>query len=240
MPEASTPVRPANAAESASAAPGTESTTAPGSAPAAAAPAAAAATVASPAAPATVTLPVAEVDELRKRAAERDEFADAARRARADVLNFHQRMNRDQEASWKFRAEHLLRDLLPALDNFHRALCSPDSFPKGPALDGLLLMEREVFRVLEAHGLKAMESLGQVFDPLKHEAVDLVESDEHAANSVVGEVRKGYLLHDRMLRPAQVRIARPKAKPAAGADPSAAAAPPAPPAAPPAEGGAPA
>ncbi|MBI3271132.1 MAG: nucleotide exchange factor GrpE [Planctomycetes bacterium] len=173
-----------------------------------------------------VLVPAAELAELRRRAAERDDLHAQLQRARADFLNYQQRAVRDRESALKYRSEPLLRDLLPALDNFDRALRTPGVIPDGPGLQGLLLMEREIFRLLENHGLKPIDSIGKPFDPSAHEVITVDEKEDGPEdNTIVAEFRKAYRLHDRVLRPAQVSIARrkPKAAPAAPPAPDTAA-----------------
>jgi molecular chaperone GrpE len=155
-----------------------------------------------PAAPETVTLPKAEVDALRAKV---DEYLKMAQRVQADFSNYQKRVARDRDQESRFLVERLLLDLLPALDTFDLALKQApkeaDSFVKG-----MDLAQREIFRKLELHGLKRVVASG-AFSPAQHEAIMNVVTDKVAEGEIVAELRPGYTLHDRVLRPAQVSVA---------------------------------
>lgn len=163
-----------------------------------------------------VTLPAAEVDGLRKKAQERDEYLNDLKRVQADFANFQRRNKQEREGWTQVAIGGLVRDLLPALDSFDlavQACAGVQGVEK--FLEGLKIAEREVFRVLENQGLKPIDTKGKAFDPHEHEVVAVVETAELPDQTVVDEVRKGYRLGDRLLRPAQVRVSRaPQVKPA--------------------------
>ncbi len=162
-----------------------------------------------------VSLPAAEVEELRKKAQERDEYLNDLKRVQAEFANF-QRRNRQEREGWtQVAIGSVVRDLLPALDSFDLAVqaCAGVAGVE-KFLEGLKIAEREVFRVLENQGLKPIDTKGKPFDPHEHEVVAVVETAEHPDQTVVDEVRKGWRLGDRLLRPAQVRVSRtPQPKP---------------------------
>jgi len=147
-------------------------------------------------------------------------------RAAADLENFKKRAQKEKEEVQKFGSEKLLKDLLPVVDNLDRALehattaSDFDSFKKG------VLMIRKLFEdSLGKHGVKSFSAKGEVFDPTRHEAMSAAETTELPPNHVFAEVLRGYLLNERLVRPALVVVSRAPEKP-----------PDAPAAAPPGEG----
>src|SRR3989339_15416 len=149
-----------------------------------------------------------EIEALRKAATERDEFLKLLQRVQADFLNYQKRIKNEKECWDKYQDENLLRELLPAFDNFGRTLkleCTTDEAKC--IMDGVTLIKREVFRILEKRGLKQMKTLGEKFDPNLHEAVVMTESAEHKDHEILEEVAPGFTLNDRLIRAAKVRIA---------------------------------
>ena len=149
-----------------------------------------------------------ELEGLRKAATERDEFLKLLQRVQADFSNYQKRIKSERECWDKYQDENLLRELLPAFDNFGRTIkleCTTDEAKC--IMDGVTLIKREVFRILEKRGLKQMKTLGQKFDPNLHEAVAVTESAEHKDHEILEEVAPGFMLNDRLIRAAKVRIA---------------------------------
>jgi molecular chaperone GrpE len=125
-------------------------------------------------------------------------------RAAADLENYRKRAHKEREEIQKFGVEKLLKDLLPILDNLERALRAA---PDGDPLAGVVRMVLRAFEeTLGRYGVKAFSALGQPFDPRLHEAVLEVESAE-GPGTVVFEQGRGYLLHERLVRPAIVGVA---------------------------------
>jgi molecular chaperone GrpE len=128
-------------------------------------------------------------------------------RAAADFSNFKRRTEEERRAADLFANAVLLNRLLAVLDDFDRALDTvPEDVHEG-WLDGIRLVERKLRGLLEAEGVTPIEAIGQPFDPNLHEAVVHEETTEAPDNTVIGEVQKGYLLHERVLRPSLVRVA---------------------------------
>jgi molecular chaperone GrpE len=147
----------------------------------------------------------AEVEQLRSEIAE---LKDRLLRERAELENFKRRQARDKAEALRFANEGLLRDLLPIIDNLHRALEHARSSREVEAIAaGVEMTLQGLTDTLERHGVKIVESLGRPFDPAHHEAIGHVES-EHPPNTVVDEHQRGYLLHDRLLRPALVTVGK--------------------------------
>jgi molecular chaperone GrpE len=147
----------------------------------------------------------AEIEGLRRELSDRQ---DRLLRALAETENVRRRLERTADDRVKYANEALLRDLLPILDNFDRALAAARA-AGGAAnvVEGVELIQRELLRMLERAGLSRYSAVGQRFDPARHEAIARVVSREAAADTVVSETGPGYLLHGRVLRPALVAVA---------------------------------
>ncbi len=153
----------------------------------------------------------AAASEVERLHAEVAELKDRLLRDRAELENFKRRQARDKADALRFANEGLLRDLLPIIDNLHRAVeHARTSREVGVIADGVDMTARSLTDTLERHGVKIVEARGRPFDPAHHEAIGHVES-EHPPNTVVDEHQRGYLLHDRLLRPALVTVGKPPA-----------------------------
>jgi len=128
-------------------------------------------------------------------------------RAVAEFDNVRKRSAREREEYTRYANESLLRDILPVLDNLDRALQAARSEPATSLTTGVELIQRELLRILEKFGLTAFTSVGQPFDPERHEAIARVPSTDLPDMTVAGETARGYLLHGRVLRPAMVTVA---------------------------------
>jgi len=144
---------------------------------------------------------IAELERLA------DEHQNRYLRAQADFDNFRRRTQKEKEELAQYASMKLITQLLPVLDNFNRALQAgegaggTESFAKG-----VDMIFRQLSQVLEAEGLKTMEAEGQPFDPELHQAIMRVESDEHEEGTVVEVVQTGYMLKDKVIRPAMVKV----------------------------------
>jgi molecular chaperone GrpE len=154
----------------------------------------------------------AKVAELEAALAEaRDKYL----RLAADFDNFKKRSRQEHLETIQHASADLIARLLPGLDDLHKAL---DHKPEG--IDeawarGLELSVRKLEEALRTHGLEAIDAVGKPFDPAVHEAIGHEESSEHPEDTVVQELRRGYRIRDRVVRPALVKVARPPALPAA-------------------------
>jgi len=132
-------------------------------------------------------------------------------RALADFDNFRKRVERDLVVTQRLVLEGFVKELLPALDSFERALLVVSGEPERASVQkGIELIHRQLCEVLARHGLSRYSCVGQSFDPRRAEAVSFVESGEHEPNVVVAEVCAGYECEGRVLRPARVVVARRK------------------------------
>jgi molecular chaperone GrpE len=148
----------------------------------------------------------AKVEQLE---AEAKEASNRYLRLAADFDNYKKRVRQEQSELVSRANEDLIARLLPVIDNFHRVL---DSAPENvdPAwLKGVLLTLQQMDELLASWGVEPIQAVGQPFDPSLHEAIGHEESDDHPEDTVISEVRKGYRLRDRVVRPALVRVARP-------------------------------
>jgi len=132
--------------------------------------------------------------------------SDLAVRLAADFESLKQRVEREREATERHAAARLIERLLPVLDNFERAL-SASSQPIGPGFrEGIALIFRHLLEELRKEGLTAVDTVGEPFDPAVHEAVATTRDCDLPPHTVVEELQRGYLLHQRLLRPALVRV----------------------------------
>jgi molecular chaperone GrpE len=128
-------------------------------------------------------------------------------RLQADFDNFRRRTRLDLEASEKYRAQKLITDLLPALDNFERAMqVEADNEQTKALLQGMDMVYRNLVDALKKEGVEPIEAVGKEFDPHQHQAVMQGEDENFGSNIVTDEFQKGYLLKDRVIRPSMVKV----------------------------------
>ncbi|MRR33441.1 nucleotide exchange factor GrpE [bacterium] len=128
-------------------------------------------------------------------------------RERADLENYRRRAQKDKEDLQKYGNECLLQEILPVLDNMERALDHASEESLSAVIEGVNLTRSMLLSVLKKFGVEPVESKGAPFDPAFHQAMLRVESADVAPNTVIEEFQKGYMLNDRLLRPAMVSVA---------------------------------
>ena len=139
-----------------------------------------------------------------------EELTNDLKRMAADFANFRKRNEAERTEFAKFAKADLIAKLLDVLDGYDRALSTvPDELKGQPWVEGMWLVERKLRKVLESEGLEPIDSLGTPFDPYLHQAVAYIESDE-PEGTVIEEHQKAYRLHDRVIRPALVTVAKKK------------------------------
>jgi len=139
-----------------------------------------------------------------------EELTNDLKRMTADFANFRKRNEAERTEFAKFAKADLIARLLDVLDGYDRALSTvPDELTRQPWVEGMWLVERKLRTVLESEGLEPIDSLGKPFDPYLHQAVAYIESDE-PEGTVIEEHQKAYRLHDRVIRPALVTVAKKK------------------------------
>jgi molecular chaperone GrpE len=150
-------------------------------------------------------------DPLAEATAMAAKFKDQALRAMADLDNFRKRSRKEVEDARKSGKEDFLKEFLPVFDNMERAMQSAKSASElKPVIDGLDMIARQFGDTLERAGMKRVPGVGAMFDPLMHEAISQVETDEYPPGTVITEVQPGYLNGERLVRAAMVVVAKPK------------------------------
>lgn len=140
---------------------------------------------------------------------ERDDFKNRMVRVAADFENFRKRANREKQELRKFGIDRVVLELLPVIDNLERALLhTTEADNAGGVVDGVRMVYKQFVSALKKHGVEGFDSVGEMFDPQKHEAIQQVESEEHDTNTVMEQFQKGYFLHERLIRPALVSVAK--------------------------------
>ena len=138
-------------------------------------------------------------------------YQDKYIRLAAEFENYKRRAQRDQSDAIRYANESLLKNLLSTLDNLERAIqCGKDAGASGALLEGVELTHKQFLETVGKLGVRQVSSTGSLFDPNMHQAVAQVESETVEPNTVVEEFQKGYFLHDRILRPAMVTVAKEK------------------------------
>ena len=154
----------------------------------------------------------ADTDELGRKLADYEnklgEMRDLLLRERAEIENQRKRLQRDLEQARRFANERLLGDLLPVCDGLERGLAVETTDVKA-LREGMDLTLKSLLKVAENNGLKQVDPLGQAFNPELHQAVSMIEAPQAAPNTVVSVMQKGYVLNERLLRPALVMVAKP-------------------------------
>jgi molecular chaperone GrpE len=155
----------------------------------------------------------APTDPLTEAKAEAARNKEQWMRSAADFDNFRKRTRRELDDARRSGREEMLKEFLPVFDNLERAIQSAQRAQEvKPVAEGLEMILRQFLDTLGRVNIAKVPSVGKEFDPSIHEAIQQVETDEHAAGTVVAEVQPGYVQGDRLVRPAMVVVAKPKAK----------------------------
>jgi molecular chaperone GrpE len=154
-----------------------------------------------------------EIEELKKRVEEKEkevrEHHDRLLRVAADFDNYKKRAAKEKEEWAKFANEDLIKSILPFVDNLERAVNHSEKTQDIQVLiEGIKLTVQQLLQTLNKFGVSSIESVGRPFDPSMHEAMMVVETNQHEPNRVVEEFQKGYLLNDRLLRAATVSVSK--------------------------------
>ncbi|WEV80404.1 nucleotide exchange factor GrpE [Bacillus velezensis] len=145
-----------------------------------------------------------QIDELQGLL---DEKENKLLRVQADFENYKRRNRLEMEVAQKYRSQNVVTEILPALDNFERALqVEAESEQTKSLLQGMEMVRRQLMDALEKEGVEAIEAVGQEFDPNLHQAVMQVEDENFGSNIVIEELQKGYKLKDRVIRPSMVKV----------------------------------
>lgn len=148
-------------------------------------------------------------EQLAQKEAEAAEYLDNWRRAAADLSNARKRMLREQEDMRALANERLLEKLLPIVDDIDRAIAAlPPDQANSDWANGFRAIQRKVQGLLESEGVTSIETAGKTFDPELHYAITHEEAEGYEEGQIIGETARGYKLHDKVLRPSMVRVAK--------------------------------
>ncbi|HBT20317.1 MAG TPA: nucleotide exchange factor GrpE [Peptococcaceae bacterium] len=141
-----------------------------------------------------------------------NELVNRLRRLQADFDNYRKRTQKEKEEMAEHAGSELIKKLLPVLDNFERALKVEDDFitGEGSFKEGIEMIYNQLKNILNEAGVEVIKTVGEQFDPTKHEAIARVESADHEDNTIIEEIRKGYKIKDKIIRPAMVKVASKK------------------------------
>ena len=148
-------------------------------------------------------------DELATARSQSDEYLSALQRERAEFQNFRRRTSEERERALGLAGEDLIRKVLVLADDFDRAIeARPDSIAEDPWFEGIAAIDRKLRQLLESEGVTAIDAEpGRPFDPREHDAIANVPGTDRAEGEIVEQVRRGYKLRDRVIRPALVAVA---------------------------------
>lgn len=147
-----------------------------------------------------------EKKKLEEKAKLADEYLSKLQWLQADFENYKKRMEKEKESWKKYSNESLIKNLLIVLDSFEQALAS---IPKNsPIMNGLKIIFKQFWEILEGEGLKPIKAVGEKFDPFLHEALMIVERDDKKENTIIEELQKGYMLHSKVIRPSKVMVTK--------------------------------
>jgi molecular chaperone GrpE len=150
---------------------------------------------------------IEDLESLRTRATERDQFLSLLKRTQADFENYQKRNQREREQERRYAAATMAIDLLPVLDNLERATAAAQQAGEtGPLVQGVSMVHGQLIDLLRRHGITPIDALGQSFDPNLHSAVMQKPSSDVAPNTVVQVLEQGFMHHDRVLRPSRVVV----------------------------------
>ena len=148
-------------------------------------------------------------DELKKKDKEIKELRDKYLRALADMDNNRKRMDRELDSFRKYAQVEFLNKVIPVLDSFERAIDNADiENNHEDYTQGVEMIHRQLKEILRSMGLEEFSSLGEVFDPARHEAVATIVNDEKPENTIVEEISKGYVVRERVIKPARVMVSK--------------------------------
>ncbi|MGD6818162.1 nucleotide exchange factor GrpE [Metabacillus sp. 84] len=148
-------------------------------------------------------------EEIASLEAKAEEFETKLLRVQADFENYKRRARMDAESAQKYRAQNLISEILPALDNFERALKVEASDEQTKSLlQGMEMVHRQLVQALKNEGAEEIETVGKPFDPHLHQAVMQAEEEGFEPNTVIEEFQKGYKLKDRVIRPSMVKVSQ--------------------------------
>jgi molecular chaperone GrpE len=152
-------------------------------------------------------IPKGELEDLRRKADLAEEYLNMLRRVQADFINYQNRVKKEKEELLRFAKGEFILEFLPAIDSIDRSLkIYKDIKGAESFVEGLKIIQNEILRILEKQGVKPIKTDQVEFNPLYHEVVMSIQTEDDKDMLIAEELRKGYMIHDRVLRPAQVKI----------------------------------
>ncbi|MFH1407063.1 MAG: nucleotide exchange factor GrpE [Candidatus Omnitrophota bacterium] len=156
-----------------------------------------------------ISIPAEELNKLQEKAAAAADFQDKYLRAHAEFENYKKRLDKERAEFLKFASQSIILELLKVLDDFDRALDAAKNSKDFALLSqGLEMTRKDLYEILENWGLTRIGTVSEKFDPAKHEAVATVDTQDTEEDVIVEELQKGYMLNDRVIRPAKVKVAK--------------------------------
>ncbi len=154
-----------------------------------------------------------EYERLKEQAQKAKEYYEMCLRIKADYENARKRLDKEREEFIKFAQYNLIKDFLSVLDDFERAYHSAKATPDiDKLIQGLEMIGKDLYSLLRKYGVQEIEAEGKAFDPDYHEALLQEEREDVPENTVIEVLQKGYMLHDKVLRPARVKVSKGKVK----------------------------
>lgn len=144
--------------------------------------------------------------EIRTLKEENEQLKERTLRLQAEFENYKRRTDKEKSAAHKYKVQELAIELLPIIDNFERALQTEITEENKGFFDGINMVYEQLQKALQSQGIEPIESINKEFDPNLHHAVMQIEDGEFASNTVIEELQKGYMLKDRVIRPAMVKV----------------------------------
>ncbi|MCM8784594.1 MAG: nucleotide exchange factor GrpE [Candidatus Omnitrophica bacterium] len=158
-----------------------------------------------------ITLSFPEWEALQKKASLAEEYYDKLLRLQAEFENARRRMDKEKTEIIHFANQSLFMEMLPVVDDFDHLLNGLErNQVKEDIFVGIEMIRKRLSKIMEENGLVRMKVVGEKFDPTRHEALMTVETDEFPEDTIVEEIRSGYLFYDKVLRPAVVKVAKKK------------------------------
>lgn len=145
-------------------------------------------------------------EQLEQVQKEKDEFYEQMLRIKAEYENYKRRTQKERAADLKYKSQDLVNEILPVLDNFERALAVEETDATKGIIEGITMVRDQLMNALNSQGVEVIETVGKEFDPNLHHAVMQEEDEEKESNIITEEMQKGYMLKDRVIRAAMVKV----------------------------------
>ncbi|MBS7655222.1 nucleotide exchange factor GrpE [Candidatus Bathyarchaeota archaeon] len=153
-----------------------------------------------------------DVESLKKaletEKARAEEYLNRLKYLQADFENYVKKIKKDFEVAVKFSSEKLILSLIEVVEDFERVLQACKNSSDKALVEGVEMIYKKLESILESEGVKKIEAIGKIFNPALHEAVGFIETSEYPEGTIINEIRKGYLLRDKLIKPSLVEVAK--------------------------------